>query len=134
GNNQTSVSGSVGGTGLANEVASFLLGMPNDVARDVNTYFPSLRATQIFSYIADQWQITPRLTASIGLRWELYKPMTPEHPGGFANYNPFDDSLVIAGIGNNPSDLGMNFYKHYLAPRLGLAYRLGQNAKYGTVL
>ena len=49
GTNQTSVQGSPGGTGLANDVASFLLGVPNDIARDVNTYFPSLRATNIFS-------------------------------------------------------------------------------------
>jgi hypothetical protein len=134
GTGQTSVSGSTGGTGIANDVASFLLGVPNDIARDVNTYFPSLRATQIFSFVADQWQVSPRLTASLGLRWELYKPMTPEHPGGFSNYNPYDNTLVIAGVGGNPSDLGMTFYKHYLAPRVGLAYRLRQDASYGTVL
>ena len=29
--------------------------------------------------------------------------------------------------------MGMNYYKHYLAPRVGLAYRLTQG-KYGTVL
>jgi hypothetical protein len=133
GNNQTSVSGSPGGTGLDNEVASFLLGVPHDIARDVNTYFPSLRATNIFSFIADQWQVTPRLTASLGVRWELYPPMTPEHPGGFSNYIPSDNTLVLAGIGNNPMDMGMNYYKHYLAPRVGLAYRLTQG-KYGTVL
>ena len=133
GANQTSVSGSVGGTSLDNDVASFLLGVPNDIARDVNTYFPSLRANQIFSFVADTWQVTPRLTASIGLRWELYPPMTPEHAGGFSNYNPIDNTLVIAGVGNNPMDLGMNFYKRYLAPRTGLAYRLRQG-NYGTVL
>ena len=133
GNNQTSVSGSPGGTGLDNEVASFLLGVPRDVARDVNTYFPSLRATQIFSFIADQWQVSPRLPASIGLRWELYPPMTPERPGGFSNYIPDNNTLVIAGVGSNPMNLGMKFYKHYLAPRVGLAYRL-RGGNYGTVL
>jgi hypothetical protein len=133
GNNQTSVSGSPGGTGLDNEVASFLLAVPNDIARDVNTYFPALRATQIFSFIADQWQVSPRLTASIGLRWELYPPMTPEHKGGFSNYIPWDNTLVIAGVGSNPTNLGMNFYKHYFAPRMGLAYRL-RGGNYGTVI
>jgi hypothetical protein len=131
---QTSISGSSGGTSINNDVASMLLGVPSDVARDVNTYFPSLRATQIFSFIADQWQVSPRLTASIGLRWELYKPMTPEHAGGFSNYIPTDDTLVIAGVGSNPSDLGMNFYKRYFAPRMGLAYRLRQDPKWATVI
>ena len=59
--------------------------------------------------------------------------MTPEHPGGFSNYIPENNTLVIAGVGNNPSNLGMNFYKHYFAPRVGLAYRL-RSGNYGTVL
>jgi len=133
GNNQTSVQGSPGGTGIDNEVASFLLGVPHDIARDVNTYFPALRATNIFSFIADQWQVSPRLTASLGLRWELYPPMTPQFPGGFSNYDPFNNTLILAGVGGNPMNMGMNFYKHYLAPRVGLAYRL-REGKYGTVL
>ena len=123
-NNETSVSGSTGGTGLDNEVASFLLDVPSDVARDVNTYFPALRATQIFSFVADTWQVSPRFTASIGLRWELYPPFTPQFPGGFSNYNPFNDTLVLAGISNNPMNMGMRFNKHDFAPRVGLAYRL----------
>ena len=113
---------------------AFLLGVPNDIApRCEHLISRLLRATQIFSFIADQWQVSSRLTASIGLRWELYTPMTPEHPGGFSNYIPSDNTLVIAGVGNNPSNLGMTFYKHYLAPRVGLAYRL-TGGKYGTVL
>jgi hypothetical protein len=123
-NNQTSVSGSPGGTGLDNYMASFLLDVPQDVARDVNTYFPALRATQIFSFVADTWQVSPRLTASLGVRWELYAPFTPQFKGGFSNYNPFNDTLVIAGVGDNPMNMGMNFNKHDFAPRVGLAYRL----------
>ena len=123
-NDQTSVSGSKGGTSLDNYMASFLLDVPDDVARDVNTYFPALRATQIFLFAADQWQVSPRLTISLGLRWELYPPFTPQFPGGFSNYNPSNNTLVIAGVGGNPENMGMNFYKRYLAPRVGVAYRL----------
>ena len=50
----------------------------------------------------------------------------PRHarPGGFVNYNPTNDSLVIAGIDGNPSNLGMQTdYKNF-APRLGLSYRV----------
>jgi len=124
GTNQTSQQGSPGGTGLANDVASFLLDVPRQVARDVNTYFPALRATQAFLFLADQWNISPRLTASMGLRWELYFPFKPQFPGGFSNYDPVNNTLVIGGVGQNPDDLGVQFRKHYLAPRLGLAYRL----------
>ncbi len=44
--------------GLANDMASFLLDVPNQVARDVNTYFPALRQWQIFAYVADNWQVS----------------------------------------------------------------------------
>jgi len=112
--------------GLANDMASFLLDVPSSVARDVNTYFPALRQTQVFTYIADNWQVTPRLTANIGLRWEYYGPPTPHFPGGFSNYNPANNTLVVAGIGGNPMNMGLAARYKYFAPRLGLAYRANE--------
>src|SRR6202035_3927486 len=44
---------STSSNGIANDMASFLLDFPSQVARDVNTYFPALRQWQIFSYVAD---------------------------------------------------------------------------------
>ena len=124
GTNQTSISGSPGGSGLANEMASFLLDTPYQASRDINTYFPSLHSKQLFAYVADLWQVSSRLTVNVGLRWELYPPSTPEFPGGFSNYDPTNNTLVIAGIGNNPSNLGMTTKYTNFAPRLGVAYRV----------
>ncbi len=72
----------------------------------------------------DKWQVTPKLTVDLGLRWEFYPPATPQFPGGFSNYDPNTNNLVIAGIGNNPSNLGMKTRYNYFAPRVGIAYRL----------
>src|SRR5207302_1540121 len=36
------------------------------------------------------------------------------------------DQLVIAGIGNNPKNLGMQMHWKYFAPRLGFAYRFSE--------
>jgi hypothetical protein len=132
GTNQTSLSTcktpptgcTTSSNGLANDFASFLLDVPNQEARDVNTYFPALRSWQIFSYIADNWQVSSKLTVNIGLRWEIYTPPTPAFPGGFSDYNPSNNSLVIAGVGNNPMNGGLESHYKYFAPRLGLAYRL----------
>jgi hypothetical protein len=110
--------------GLANDMASFLLDVPSQVARDVNTYFPALRQTQIFAYVADNWQVSSKFTVNLGLRWEFYGPPTPHFPGGFSNYNPSNNTLEIAGIGNNPMNLGLQPQYKYFAPRLGIAYRL----------
>jgi Carboxypeptidase regulatory-like domain/TonB dependent receptor len=111
-------------TGLANNFASFLLDIPNQVGRDVNVQDASWRESQVFSYAQDTWQANSKLTLTLGVRWELYVPPTARRAGDYSNYNPATNSLVIAGIGGNPANLGMNTRYTYFAPRLGLAYRL----------
>jgi hypothetical protein len=85
-----------------------------------------LRQWQIFSYIADNWQLSPKLTVNVGLRWEIYTAPTPHFPAGFSNYNPSNDTLALAGVGGNPMNDGFNTRFKYFAPRLGIAYRLSE--------
>jgi hypothetical protein len=113
-------------TNIANEMASFLLDVPQQVGRDINTYFPAYRQWWFFAFAGDKWQVTPKLTADIGLRWEFYPPATPKMAGGFSNYDPTTNSLVIAGKGSNPSNLGLQTRYTYFAPRFGLAYRASE--------
>jgi hypothetical protein len=120
--NQTSISGK--STGIGNDFASFLVDQPSEVGRDVNTYFPGMRLWQFSSYINDRWQISPKLTFSLGLRWEFSPPATEPFAGGFSNYNPVNNTLVIGGVGGNPSDGGVQTRYKDFAPRLGIAYRL----------
>jgi Carboxypeptidase regulatory-like domain len=108
----------------ANDVASFLLDKPNSVGRDVPINAKAFRGTELFAYLADRWQVSHKLTLDLGLRWEFYPPFTPRGPGRFSNYDPVSNSLVIAGIGSNPSDLGRQTRYRDVAPRIGLAYRL----------
>ena len=68
--------------------------VPNTVGRDVNTYFPRYRQWWIFAFGGDKWQVTPKLTLDLGLRWELYPPATPGTAQGFSNYNPTNNTLV----------------------------------------
>ena len=124
--NCSSTAGSTA-TDIGNEMASFLLGVPNTVGRDVNTYFPRYRQWWIFAFGGDKWQVTPKLTLDLGLRWELYPPATPGTAQGFSNYNPTNNTLVIAGVGGNPSNLGMQTHYDYFAPRVGFAYRVSED-------
>ncbi len=110
-------------TSFTNDFASFLLDVPNQAGRDLATFFPNYRAWQFFAFAQDQWRVTPKLSANLGVRWEFYPPATPVAPGGFSNYNPTNNTLVVGGIGGNPSDLGIATHYKYFAPRLGLAYR-----------
>ena len=117
-------SGTAPRTGQANNFASFLLDTPNVVGRDVNVKDASWRESQVFAYGQDTWQATSKLTLTLGLRWELYVPPTARQNGDYSNYDPTTNSLVIAGIGGNPANLGMKTRYYYFAPRFGLAYRL----------
>ncbi len=110
-------------TSYLNNFASFLLDVPNQAGRDLATYFPSLRGWQLFGFGQDKWTVSPKLTVDLGLRWEFYPPYTPQFAGGFSNYNPTNNTLVLAGLGNNPRDLGIKKRYTYFAPRLGFAYR-----------
>jgi hypothetical protein len=112
--------------GVWNDVASYLLDVPYSLGRDVNTYFPGLRAWEFFAFAGDRWQVSPKLTVDLGIRWEFYPPATPPFPGLFSNYDPANNNLVIAGVGGNPSNLGMTTHYKYFAPRVGLAYRLDE--------
>ena len=125
---QTSLNPGSGGvapkTGLVNNMASFLLDQPSDGGRDIAAYYPALRGHQLFLFVQDKWQVSSKLTLDFGLRWEFYPPPTPAFPGGFSNYNPVNNTLVLAGIGGNPMNNGMQKNWKYFAPRLGLSYRL----------
>ncbi len=110
--------------GIADDMAAFLLDVPYQLGRDVNTYFPAYRQWEFFGFGGDKWQVSPKLTLNLGLRWEFYPPATPAFPGGFSNYDPTTNNLVIAGVGGNPDNLGMKTRYSYFAPRIGLAYRL----------
>jgi hypothetical protein len=110
-------------TSPGNYFAAFLLDAPTEVGRDVSVVSGSWRETEFFTYGQDKWQPTSKLTLDVGLRWELYFPPTPQHSGGYSNYDPTTNTLVLAGIGGNPLNLGRDTFYHYFAPRFGLAYR-----------
>ncbi|HZT32925.1 MAG TPA: TonB-dependent receptor [Bryobacteraceae bacterium] len=112
---------------FANNFASFLLGVPSSLNRGYANIFPAYRQNQIFLYAADKWQVNPKLTLNLGLRWEYYGSPTPHFAGGFSNYNPANNTLELAGIGNVPRDLGLVNNYHNFGPRIGAAYRLSNS-------
>jgi len=126
--NQTSAPGAASfngsATGQANDIASVLFDTPYQVGQDTNSTFPCYRQTWLFFFASDKWQATSKLTVDVGLRYELYPPATPRKAGGFVNYNPASNQLVIAGLDGNPSNLGMKTDTTNFAPRLGASYRV----------
>ena len=68
-------------TGLANNMASFLLDQPVGRRRDLETYFPASAPGSSSPSRQDKWQVSPKLTLDFGVRWEFYPPPTPAFPG-----------------------------------------------------
>ncbi len=115
-------------SGFANAFASFLLGDPGSMSRGVANIFPALRQNQIFPYFGDKWQVSRKLTLNLGLRWEYWGPPTPHFAGGFSEYNPNNNTLELAGLGNIPRNMGMVAQYRNFSPRVGVAYRITPNS------
>jgi hypothetical protein len=113
-------------TSWANSMGSFLLDSPQagSTGRDFSITFPTYRQWYFYYYAGDKWQVNKKLTVDIGLRWEMYPPATSRFPGQFSNFIPSNNTLVVAGVGGNPDNGGLTNHLSYLAPRLGVAYRL----------
>jgi hypothetical protein len=114
-------------TSFGNSFASFLLDQPGTGSgRDLAIIFPARRNTIYNLYFQDKWQVTQKLTVDLGLRWEYWPSSTPHHPGGFSNYNPFNNTLELAGIGTVPNDQGIDSHLTSFGPRIGAAYRMNE--------
>lgn len=123
-----------GGPGLGafgqfgNSFASYLIGATDQTSRTYMPITPTNRQTQVFLFVHDTYQVTPKLTLDLGLRWELYTPIKPRYAGGASNYDTVTNSLLIAGYGDidlaNDVKTDWNNY----APRFGFSYRLSDKA------
>ena len=112
-----------GGLGLA----SFLLGDTYDFSRYV-VASPKAgeRQKRFFAYAQDVWRVTPRLTATIGLRWEDIFPETVSVKGMGGYVDLTDGYVHIAGRGNVPTNGGQENRLTNFSPRLGLTYQFNE--------
>ncbi|MCI0392533.1 MAG: TonB-dependent receptor [Acidobacteria bacterium] len=110
-------------TSLANSFASFLLGSPDRIGRATFTTTPTNRTTHLFFFGQDTWQVNPKLTLNLGMRYEIYTPIASRLPSGQGNYDPETNNLLVAGVGDVGLSAGVKTDWNNLAPRAGFAYR-----------
>jgi hypothetical protein len=139
--NRTSIPEAAGQTG--DGMASFLLGTPGD-SRLTTTNFVSSEKVAHAWYIQDDWKATSKLTFNIGLRYEIFSPIS-ERFARQSNYVPETATLVIPDGPNENDPLPGNFGQafpqikvdrgnadKYLipwdktnwGPRIGIAYQM----------
>jgi hypothetical protein len=108
-----------------NPFAAFLLGDAAEVARSQILLSPTVRQSHYDAYVQDAFKVTPKLTINFGVRFDFYEAPKVKYAGGASNYDPFNNTLLIAGYGGISLSDGVNSKPGYFAPRLGIAYSLG---------
>jgi hypothetical protein len=121
-----------------NRFAAFLLGTPRSVEKSLQYELMTTREWQYGFYFRDRWQVGKNLTLTLGLRYELYPIMhradrgierldmnspvqlTDGIPNGMMK-------VLIGGRGGNPNSVGVEARTSNFAPRLGFAYRIGDD-------
>lgn len=107
-----------------NSMGAFLLGLPSGLGRilQVDEVY-NTRVAMYSVYVRDRWQITPKLTMSVGGRWE-YFPLPTRADRGIEVYDFAANKVKVCGAGVVPEDCGVQLSRTLFAPRIGLAYRM----------
>ncbi len=114
--------------------ADFMLGLPDDVGRGLQSGTWGHRSTVWAAYFQDDWRVTNNLTLNLGLRWEYHSPWY-EVENRQANFDEFSGTLELAaalpaGLAAPPGPAPVvmsnralyNTYKKDFQPRIGFAY------------
>jgi hypothetical protein len=109
-----------GGLGLA----SLLFGDVSQIQR----YFSTSTTAEehqyrVFSYVQDNWKLSPKLTLNLGLRWEIYYPESVNGKGMGGFYDLKTNTIRVAGYGNIGDNLNIQNNYTFFAPRVGFAYQ-----------
>ena len=120
--------------------ASLMLGSPTEVDAAYGLAFEQMRGTSQAYYIDDTWRVNPKLTVTVGLRYELTPPLADKSKtGGETNvqlpYFSTNNSPVIQNnLALHPTDVRVgtgNYYQGlpFFFPNVKVARdnRLGSN-------
>lgn len=108
-----------------NSWADFLLGLPNLTGKSVQLFNPTaLRWSQWAWYVRDQWQVTPKLTLTLGVRWEFYPFGYSDNGKGLRWFDATTGNVLVGGYGSVPRNDGIDVGHGQFLPRIGIAYRL----------
>lgn len=130
---QFTQAGSLGEQRGGDAMADFLFGIPSAMLQrfDFQDGAPELNLVVPYwgFFAEDKWQVTPKLTLNLGLRYDLAIPPYSGARYGFArvNFDVPDWQLEIPGRADNLPLHWIPTDKNNFAPRLSLAYRMKDN-------
>jgi Carboxypeptidase regulatory-like domain/TonB dependent receptor len=101
-------------------VGDLLLGLPSQLALTSYTVMDQGQDMQ-FYFIQDDYRVTSKLTANIGLRYEYATP-PQEKNNQFGNFDPETGTMVFASEGDTFERTLIHPDRNNFAPRIGFAY------------
>jgi len=108
-----------------NAYAAFLLGVSDDAEKSLEYVLATGREWQFGWYARDRWQVSRNFTVNLGLRYEFY-PLMTRAGYGIESYSPTTNIVSLGGRGSVPENAGITVSHKLFAPRVGIAYRLGE--------
>jgi hypothetical protein len=106
-----------------NTFAAFLLGQVGGMSKSLQYIDMTGRETQMGWYIRDRWQVSRKLTLTLGARLNYY-PLMKRADSGLELYNPSTNIVTFTGYGNVPVNEGLSINNPLFAPSIGFAYRM----------
>jgi hypothetical protein len=99
--------------------ASFMLGYPNLVQRDIVNTWPEVTNTFLGLFAQDDIRVNQKLSVQLGLRWDLMTPPV-QADNRQSNFSIADGLIHVASDSDRTA--GVDTHYDYVAPRLGVAY------------
>ena len=115
-----------GGAGNAvggNPIASFLLGYPTDVRRLYTPFSPLYHSNEPSVYVQDDWRATSWLTLNLGVRYDIFGPLSEEQ-NRLSNWDPTSRKLLVAGVNGVSKTAGVKTDYSDIGPRTGFSATL----------
>ena len=101
-------------------VGDLLLGLPSQLALTSYTVMDQGQDMQ-FYFVQDDYRVSPKLTANVGLRYEYATPPL-ERDNQFANFDPATGTMIFASDGDVFDRALIHPDRNNFAPRIGFAY------------
>ncbi len=110
------------GTFCGSGLAAFELGLPSGFGRDITLVQPQEKLWKMAFYGQDTWQVTPKLTLTLGLRWDYMSPIFTPNGESVGNIDIATDTLLLTNLAGKYA--GVTTPKTEFSPRLGVAFRV----------